>query len=204
MLFSCQFWTEKSKRFFFLWVTLWKHHSGIRVCGYGFYKQLTRVQKYRQKQRKNREIIGPLFFWQFWREEQQKSKLEKPKNRTKLKREKRSSFSGQILAWKAIQGNIGKTKKNKRDWSYAYILYVDMGSSKAKEGKSCASNDNLDCGKYARYTQEQVEILERVYSDCPKPSSSRRQQLIRECPILANIGHKQLKVWFQNRRYVCV
>ena len=79
-----------------------------------------------------------------------------------------------------------------------------MGSSKAKDGKSSASNDSLDCGKYARYTQEQVEILERVYNDCPKPSSSRRQQLIRECPTLANIGHKQLKVWFQNRRYVFV
>ncbi|MCO5560392.1 hypothetical protein L7F22_014007 [Adiantum nelumboides] len=70
-----------------------------------------------------------------------------------------------------------------------------MGSSKAKEGKLMG-----DAGKYARYTPEQVEILERVYNDCPKPSSSRRQQLIRDCPILANIGQKQLKVWFQNRR----
>ncbi|MCO5554488.1 hypothetical protein L7F22_008017 [Adiantum nelumboides] len=71
-----------------------------------------------------------------------------------------------------------------------------MGTSKAKDGKS----GSLDCGKYARYTPEQVDILERVYNDCPKPSSSRRQQLIKDCPILANIGHKQLKVWFQNRR----
>ncbi|KAI3957409.1 hypothetical protein MKW98_003130 [Papaver atlanticum] len=55
-------------------------------------------------------------------------------------------------------------------------------------------------GKYVRYTSEQVEALERVYAECPKPSSMRRQQLIRECPILCNIEPKQIKVWFQNRR----
>nr|GMD28358.1 homeobox-leucine zipper protein REVOLUTA [Ipomoea batatas] len=59
---------------------------------------------------------------------------------------------------------------------------------------------HLDAGKYVRYTAEQVEALERVYAECPKPSSLRRQQLIRECPILANIEPKQIKVWFQNRR----
>ena len=59
----------------------------------------------------------------------------------------------------------------------------------------------LDNGKYVRYTPEQVEALERLYHDCPKPSSIRRQQLIRECPILSNIEPKQIKVWFQNRRY---
>ncbi|KAL5225169.1 hypothetical protein ABZP36_011808 [Zizania latifolia] len=58
----------------------------------------------------------------------------------------------------------------------------------------------MDSGKYVRYTPEQVEALERVYAECPKPSSSRRQQLLRECPILANIEPKQIKVWFQNRR----
>ncbi|CAN0916362.1 Homeobox-leucine zipper protein REVOLUTA [Linum grandiflorum] len=57
-----------------------------------------------------------------------------------------------------------------------------------------------DNGKYVRYTAEQVEALERVYAECPKPSSLRRQQLIRECPILCNIEPKQIKVWFQNRR----
>ncbi|KAG6497968.1 hypothetical protein ZIOFF_045874 [Zingiber officinale] len=57
-----------------------------------------------------------------------------------------------------------------------------------------------DQGKYVRYTPEQVEALERVYRECPKPSSLRRQQLIRECPILSNIEPKQIKVWFQNRR----
>ncbi|RRT66943.1 hypothetical protein B296_00006064 [Ensete ventricosum] len=58
----------------------------------------------------------------------------------------------------------------------------------------------VDQGKYVRYTPEQVEALERLYHDCPKPSSIRRQQLIRECPILSNIEPKQIKVWFQNRR----
>ena len=66
-----------------------------------------------------------------------------------------------------------------------------------KDGKSI-----MDNGKYVRYTPEQVEALERLYHDCPKPSSIRRQQLIRECPILSNIEPKQIKVWFQNRRYV--
>ncbi|KAL3824388.1 hypothetical protein ACJIZ3_020417 [Penstemon smallii] len=55
-------------------------------------------------------------------------------------------------------------------------------------------------GKYVRYTPEQIEALERLYHECPKPSSIRRQQLIRECPILSNIEPKQIKVWFQNRR----
>ncbi|CAL0332288.1 unnamed protein product [Lupinus luteus] len=59
---------------------------------------------------------------------------------------------------------------------------------------------HLDSSKYVRYTAEQVEALERVYLECPKPSSLRRQQLIRECPILSNIEPKQIKVWFQNRR----
>ncbi|XP_057462477.1 homeobox-leucine zipper protein ATHB-14-like [Actinidia eriantha] len=64
--------------------------------------------------------------------------------------------------------------------------------------KEC--NKHMDSSKYVRYTPEQVEALERVYSECPKPSSMRRQQIIRECPILSNIEPKQIKVWFQNRR----
>ncbi|KAF3513880.1 hypothetical protein F2Q69_00007267 [Brassica cretica] len=55
-------------------------------------------------------------------------------------------------------------------------------------------NRHLDSsGKYVRYTAEQVEALERVYSECPKPTSLRRQQLIRECSFLANIEPKQIK-----------
>ena len=74
-------------------------------------------------------------------------------------------------------------------------------------GMSSCNKDNgkggiMDNGKYVRYTPEQVEALERLYHECPKPSSVRRQQLIRECPILSNIEPKQIKVWFQNRRYL--
>ncbi|KAL3618554.1 hypothetical protein CASFOL_037636 [Castilleja foliolosa] len=69
-----------------------------------------------------------------------------------------------------------------------------------RENSSGSINKHLDAGKYVRYTAEQVDALERVYAECPKPSSLRRQQLIRECPILSNIEPKQIKVWFQNRR----
>ncbi|KAL3639758.1 Homeobox-leucine zipper protein ATHB-15 [Castilleja foliolosa] len=69
-------------------------------------------------------------------------------------------------------------------------------SSKESNRAAAAALD----GKYVRYTPEQVEALERVYNDCPKPSSVRRHRLIRECPILSNIEPKQIKVWFQNRR----
>ncbi|PSR86593.1 Homeobox-leucine zipper protein like [Actinidia chinensis var. chinensis] len=70
-----------------------------------------------------------------------------------------------------------------------------------RESSSGSIDKHLDAaGKYVRYTAEQIEALERVYAECPKPSSLRRQQLIRDCPILANIEPKQIKVWFQNRR----
>lgn len=76
-----------------------------------------------------------------------------------------------------------------------------MAVAQHRESSSGSSiNKHLDNGKYVRYTAEQVEALERVYTECPKPSSMRRQQLIRECPILSNIEPKQIKVWFQNRR----
>eukprot|EP00268_Persea_americana_P003340 TRINITY_DN1100_c1_g1_i7.p1 TRINITY_DN1100_c1_g1~~TRINITY_DN1100_c1_g1_i7.p1 ORF type:complete len:840 (+),score=166.84 TRINITY_DN1100_c1_g1_i7:652-3171(+) len=70
-----------------------------------------------------------------------------------------------------------------------------MAVSPSKEAKL-----GMDPGKYVRYTPEQVEALEKLYHDCPKPSSIRRHQLIRECPILSHIEPKQIKVWFQNRR----
>ncbi|XP_038726167.1 homeobox-leucine zipper protein REVOLUTA-like isoform X2 [Tripterygium wilfordii] len=77
-----------------------------------------------------------------------------------------------------------------------------MAVAQHRESSSGSINKHLcvDTGKYVRYTAEQVEALERVYAECPKPSSLRRQQLIRECPILSNIEPKQIKVWFQNRR----
>lgn len=70
-----------------------------------------------------------------------------------------------------------------------------MGTGKGKDGKNA-----VESGKYVRYTLEQIEVLEQIYNECPKPSSTRRQQIIKELPILSNIGQKQLKVWFQNRR----
>lgn len=73
-----------------------------------------------------------------------------------------------------------------------------------KESNKASSVMSLDNGKYVRYTPEQVDALERLYHECPKPSSVRRQQLIRECPILSHIEPKQIKVWFQNRRYIYI
>ncbi|XP_044467875.1 homeobox-leucine zipper protein REVOLUTA [Mangifera indica] len=75
-----------------------------------------------------------------------------------------------------------------------------MAQQQRESSSGSINKHQLDGGKYVRYTAEQVEALERVYTECPKPSSLRRQQLIRECPILSNIEPKQIKVWFQNRR----
>nr|AWD38913.1 class III homeodomain-leucine zipper protein [Coryphopteris nipponica] len=69
-----------------------------------------------------------------------------------------------------------------------------MAVSKMKDARC------VDTCKYVRYTQEQVQALERLYTECPNPSSFRRLQLLRECPILSKIEPKQIKVWFQNRR----
>ncbi|PWA13672.1 homeobox-leucine zipper protein ATHB-15 [Artemisia annua] len=43
-----------------------------------------------------------------------------------------------------------------------------MMSMSCKDGGKGA-NAILDNGKYVRYTPEQVEALERLYHDCPKP-----------------------------------
>ena len=75
-----------------------------------------------------------------------------------------------------------------------YFACVQMVT--AKEAAAAA----MDASKYVRYTPEQVEVLERLYYECPKPSSLRRQQLVRDCPVLASVDPKQIKVWFQNRR----
>ncbi|KAH6755275.1 Homeobox-leucine zipper family protein / lipid-binding START domain-containing protein [Perilla frutescens var. hirtella] len=75
-----------------------------------------------------------------------------------------------------------------------------MVAQHRSENSSGSISKHLDSSKYVRYMAEQVEALDRVYTECPKPSSLRRQQLIRECPILSNIEPRQIKVWFQNRR----
>ncbi|CAA0827574.1 Homeobox-leucine zipper protein ATHB-9 [Striga hermonthica] len=79
-------------------------------------------------------------------------------------------------------------------------LCLHRESNSSGSNNSSKQQQQMDAGKYVRYTPEQVEALERVYAECPKPTSLRRQQLIRECPILSNIEPKQIKVWFQNRR----
>ena len=56
--------------------------------------------------------------------------------------------------------------------------------------------------RYIKYSAEQVEALEVLYHHCPKPSSVARLQLIRDNPLLHNIHPQQIKVWFQNRRYI--
>ena len=82
-------------------------------------------------------------------------------------------------------------------------MALSMHRDSSNSSGSSKHQQQLDASKYVRYTPEQVDALERVYAECPKPSSLRRQQLIRECPILSNIEPKQIKVWFQNRRYTC-
>ncbi|KAI5399573.1 hypothetical protein KIW84_064781 [Lathyrus oleraceus] len=76
-----------------------------------------------------------------------------------------------------------------------------MAMAVAQQQRDNSIERHIDSsGKYVRYTAEQIEALEKVYVECSKPSSLRRQQLIRECPVLGNIEPKQIKVWFQNRR----
>ncbi|XP_076884395.1 homeobox-leucine zipper protein REVOLUTA-like [Bidens hawaiensis] len=82
----------------------------------------------------------------------------------------------------------------------AMVVQHQQHNEMGDNNNNSINKHQLDNGKYVRYTTEQVEALERVYAECPKPSSLRRQQLIRECPILSNIEPKQIKVWFQNRR----
>ncbi|XP_058197935.1 homeobox-leucine zipper protein REVOLUTA-like [Rhododendron vialii] len=79
-------------------------------------------------------------------------------------------------------------------------MAMAVAQQQHRESSSDGFDRHLDAGKYVRYTAEQIEALERVYAECPKPSSLRRQQLVRDCPILANVEPKQIKVWFQNRR----
>ncbi|KAM3264344.1 hypothetical protein P3L10_001338 [Capsicum annuum] len=66
-----------------------------------------------------------------------------------------------------------------------------MVAQQCRESSSGSITKHLDSsGKYVRYTTVQVEASERFYEECPKPSSLRRQQSIRECPILSNIEPK--------------
>lgn len=97
-----------------------------------------------------------------------------------------------------------KKKLKKKLWNFEEIMMAVSSGGSRDSRDSGGQKMIMDNGKYVRYTPEQVEALERLYHECPKPSSMRRQQLIRECPILSNIEPKQIKVWFQNRRSVFV
>ncbi|CAM8963477.1 unnamed protein product [Rhodiola kirilowii] len=77
---------------------------------------------------------------------------------------------------------------------------VTLATLRRQNSGESSSNPLDSGGKYVRYTPEQVKALEQVYAESPKPSASRRQQLVKECPPLANVEQKQIKIWFQNRR----
>ncbi|KAL2525840.1 Homeobox-leucine zipper protein REVOLUTA [Abeliophyllum distichum] len=54
--------------------------------------------------------------------------------------------------------------------------------------------------KYARYTDEQIALLEKLYAECQNPSRIQRLQILNAHPVLKDIENRQLKIWFQNRR----
>ncbi|KAA8531464.1 hypothetical protein F0562_006183 [Nyssa sinensis] len=67
-------------------------------------------------------------------------------------------------------------------------------TSACKDNKMAMNN-----GKYVRYMLEQVEALERLYHECPKPSSLHRQQLIptfattnTSCESVVTSGQRQV------------
>lgn len=85
------------------------------------------------------------------------------------------------------------------------VLVVKMARAEVIVGESVQKGKGMrrrreEGGKYARYSEEQVHILEKAYAVCSNPTHFQRQQIMRDHPALKGIDHKQLKVWFQNRR----
>nr|AAK91875.1 Putative homeodomain-leucine zipper protein [Oryza sativa] len=58
------------------------------------------------------------------------------------------------------------------------LVVVVAGEEDGGSGSDGGGYDKagMDSGKYVQYTPDQVEALERVYAECPKPSFCRRQQ----------------------------
>ncbi|KAK2978111.1 hypothetical protein RJ640_009275 [Escallonia rubra] len=67
----------------------------------------------------------------------------------------------------------------------------------AMKGTSSARSSTGNC---PLYTVEQVEVFEKVFGDCQKPSRSQRLEMICEHPVLSNIESQQIKLWFRDRR----
>lgn len=85
-------------------------------------------------------------------------------------------------------------------------MVVKMARSEVTVGESVQKGKGVrkrreEGGKYARYSVEQVRVLEKAYSVCSNPTHFQRQQILRDHSALSGIDHKQLKVWFQNRRW---
>ncbi|KAK2430073.1 Homeobox-leucine zipper family protein / lipid-binding START domain-containing protein [Trifolium repens] len=85
-------------------------------------------------------------------------------------------------------------------WKYKVLVKKLNLYVKLEGHQGCVNAVEFNSTGDVIVSAEQVQASERVYAQCPKPSSLHRQQLIRECPIFANIEPKQIKVWFQNRR----
>ncbi|XP_051121229.1 homeobox-leucine zipper protein HOX9-like [Andrographis paniculata] len=74
------------------------------------------------------------------------------------------------------------------------------GNTCGGESSKRANTSTQEVRRYARYTKEQVDALEKLYTECSNPSHGRQLQIIQEHPLLKGIDIKQLKNWFQNRR----
>ncbi|CAA0818631.1 Homeobox-leucine zipper protein ATHB-14, partial [Striga hermonthica] len=76
------------------------------------------------------------------------------------------------------------------------VMAVTEGSRRGKGVRIGGGN----VGKYVRYTEKQIEALDRVYAECPNPNRFQLAEIICEEPALRGLDNKQLKIWFQNRR----
>ncbi|GER29858.1 homeobox leucine-zipper protein [Striga asiatica] len=76
------------------------------------------------------------------------------------------------------------------------VMAVTEGSRRVKGVRIGGEN----VGRYVRYTEKQIEALDRVYAECPIPNRFQQAEIICEEPALRGLDNKQLKIWFQNRR----